>query len=107
MEVAGTKKQSMDTKKEKKNEVFSRRAFFKNAAKATLPILAIAMLSGLPGVVRAAQESPMGCNNGCVRTCEGSCKGACSGCSHSCSGSINKVGQFLHKELTDFQQNFP
>ena len=87
MEVAGTKKQSMDTKKEKKNEVLSRRAFFKNAAKATLPILAIAMLSGLPGVVRAAQESPMGCNNGCVRTCEGSCKGACSGCSHGCSGS--------------------
>ena len=87
MEVAGIKLKRMKIKNEKRNEVLSRRTFFKNAAKATLPILAIAMLSGLPGVMRAAQEAPMGCNNGCVRTCEGSCKGACSGCSHSCSGS--------------------
>ena len=71
----------------RKEELQSRRDFFKKAAKAALPVVGAIVLAGAPSIVKAVEKAPMGCNNGCVRTCEGTCKGACSGCSHSCSGS--------------------
>jgi hypothetical protein len=87
---------------EKKNneELQSRREFFKKAAKGTLPILAAVALAGAPNIIRAVEESPMGCKysacagyclyscnqtcqHGCLRTCEG-CKGTCKTfCTHS------------------------
>lgn len=69
-------------KKNRKEELHSRREFFKKAAKAALPVVAAIALAGSPGVVKAAEKA-MGCNNGCTGTCMGSCKGTCE---NSCSG---------------------
>lgn len=79
--------------KMKNEELQSRREFFKKAAKGALPILAVVALSSAPNILRAVEESPMGCKtsacagyclyscnqtcqHGCLRTCEG-CKGTC------------------------------
>lgn len=69
-------------KKDKNEELHSRREFFKKAAKAALPVVAAIVLAGSPAVVQAAEKA-MGCNNGCTSTCMGGCKGTCSG---TCSG---------------------
>lgn len=72
-------------KKEKREELQSRREFFKKAAKSALPILGAIVLANAPGIANAAEDAPMGCNYGCTTTCIGSCKGACSSCSHGCA----------------------
>lgn len=69
-------------KKNRKEELQSRREFFKKAAKAALPVVATIALAGSPAFVKAA-EKVMGCNNGCTSTCMGSCKGTCK---DTCSG---------------------
>ena len=72
-------------KKNKNNgELQSRREFFKKAAKGVLPIIGAVVLASAPGIVRAAEETPMGCNYGCNGTCMG-CRGTCTGCS-GCGG---------------------
>lgn len=91
----------MKNKKENKEELFSRRDFFKKATKRTLPILAALVLSGLPGVAKAIEkDTPMGCTGGscynlcfhgcrttCIRSCKGGCQGDCRGtCKMSCRG---------------------
>lgn len=50
--------------KEKKNkeELQSRREFFKKVAKGALPILGAIVLADTPAIVRAAEKVPMGCN---------------------------------------------
>lgn len=82
-------------KEENKNEELkSRRDFFRNAAKAALPILGAIALSNVP-LISKATETEMGCgycNNGCDVTCTGGCDRSCSGscynrCLGSCSGS--------------------
>lgn len=66
-------------------ELQSRREFFKKAAKGALPILGAIALASMPGVVKAAEEAPMGCNAGCVNTCYGYCTRSCqNGCLNSC-----------------------
>lgn len=95
----------------KKNELQSRRDFFKKSLQKALPILgAIAMLA-IPfqktnaavnecycyGCVGGCQDGCMstclgecytGCYTSCNVTCKGTCIGTCSGtCSGSCSGS--------------------
>lgn len=73
-------------KKEKDEELQSRREFFKKAAKTALPIVAVLALSSNPVVAKATEA--MGCTiDACTATCTGSCKGTCSSCSHSCSGT--------------------
>lgn len=74
-------------KKNKKNEELqSRRAFFKKAAKGALPILGAIVLAGAPQLSKAADA--MGCTiDACTATCQGTCKGTCRTCSHSCSTS--------------------
>ena len=47
-------------KNEKKEELQSRREFFKKAAKGALPILGAILLSGAPQILNAAEKSPMG-----------------------------------------------
>lgn len=63
-------------KVEEKKEIQSRREFFKNAAKAALPILGVALLASNPVVAKAA-KTQMGCNYGCAGTCYGGCFGTC------------------------------
>ena len=88
-------------KNNKKEELQSRREFFKKAAKGALPILAAVALASVPDILRAAEKNPMGCSYGscimncsdnCYTTCRGTCKGSCTGyctitCKGSCSGS--------------------
>lgn len=59
-----------------KEEVQSRRDFFKKAAKTALPILGVALLASNPIVAKAAETS-MNCNYGCAGTCSGGCSGTC------------------------------
>lgn len=81
--------------KKKDEELQSRRDFFRNAAKAALPIIGAVVLSHIPIVAKNTSE-PTGCNYGCAGTCYGSCSGTCSGtcnalcyerCVTSCQGS--------------------
>ena len=69
-------------KKEKNEEIQSRREFFKQAAKKALPILGVVVLASIPIVTKATETKTTDCNN----TCSGSCTGACSGCSGYCTG---------------------
>lgn len=85
----------------KKEEIQSRREFFKEAAKKGLPIVAAAMLASTPlhNVQAATSCTDDGCRGGCLTTCTsgclntclGSCKGSCYStckgtCSNTCSG---------------------
>lgn len=76
---------------EKKEELCSRRAFFKKAAKTALPLVAVVALATTP-LVTKADDVAMGCNNGCTATCSGTCKGACStSCKETCyTGCYNR-----------------
>ena len=82
-------------KKEKREELQSRREFFKKAAKSALPILGAIVLANAPGIANAAEDAPMGCKYMCANTCLGTCKGRCdstcrTGCHWSCSGSCDR-----------------
>lgn len=70
--------------KDKKEELLSRREFFKNAAKKVLPILGAIVLSGSPVLSKAAEKNPMDCDYSCHSTCAGRCTNACTGCSGVC-----------------------
>ena len=72
-------------KKERNEEIQSRREFFKNAAKSALPILGVAFLVSNPIVAKASEA--MGCSiSGCKGTCEHSCDGSCvSECRLACN----------------------
>lgn len=86
-------------KKNRNEELQSRREFFKKAAKGVLPILGAVVLAGTPAIVKAAEESPMGCkygcstgcytscNTGCKSGCYGTCKHACDGCKYTCDST--------------------
>lgn len=65
----------MDERREQENELQSRREFFKNAAKSTLPVLGLTLLATFP-----MQNSDALC------LCSGGCTG-CSGCYTNCYGS--------------------
>lgn len=66
------------------NDLQSRRQFFKNVAKAALPIIAGVLMSSAPQIVKAT--SPMGCELGCYGGCKTGCQGRCK---YSCSGGCN------------------
>lgn len=74
--------------KNKKEELQSRRDFFKKAAKAALPIMGAIVLSHVPLLSQAADsEEAMGCDYDCTYGCKGSCGRACSyDCTNSCRG---------------------
>ncbi|MGM9746302.1 MAG: hypothetical protein ACI30H_05030 [Paludibacteraceae bacterium] len=72
----------MSNKKENE-ELQSRREFFKQAAKAALPVVGAVVAANLPIIDAKAMT---GCNNWCSG-CTGSCTGPCTGqCASSCSG---------------------
>lgn len=70
-------------KKERNEEIQSRREFFKNAAKGALPILGAVLLANAPVIARAADsEAPMGCTGSCYS----GCKNGCTSCKYTCKG---------------------
>ena len=79
--------------KNKKEEIQSRREFFKKAAKATLPVLGAVVLSNIPfsetkaDYVNRFTGECTGCSGSCQRSCSGSCQGNCQGdCQGNCKG---------------------
>lgn len=79
--------------KNKKEEIQSRREFFKKAAKATLPVLGAVVLSSIPFAETKADYVNFytgectGCSGSCQRSCSGSCQGNCQGdCQGNCKG---------------------
>ncbi len=74
----------------------SRRVFFKKATKKLLPIVSIALLGNIPGIVQAGKVS-MGCEYGCQASCYTGCFTACSNhacrtnCTNSCSGGCERT----------------
>lgn len=70
-----------------KNELQSRREFFKRAAKGALPIIGAIVLANAPVIAQAA-EDPMGCNKTCYHGCHATCSGHCqTTCNASCRSS--------------------
>ena len=70
-------------KKERNEEIQSRREFFKNAAKGALPILGAVLLANASVIARAADsEAPMGCTGSCYS----GCKNGCTSCKYTCQG---------------------
>ncbi len=65
----------------KKEELQSRREFFKSAAKAALPVIGAIALVNIPSL-SVASELRSGCDY-----CEGSCSGFCEGCKGGCDGT--------------------
>lgn len=77
-------------KQNKKEELQSRRQFFKKAAKTALPILGAIALAQLPMIANASNASSGcdSCTGGCYYACQGTCKGACAGgCQGTCSNT--------------------
>ena len=81
--------------KYKKEEVQSRRDFFKNAAKMALPFLAGVIIGGSPSIYNAVTKVPTGCmdgscSGGCKGSgCEGKCFGGCEGCRGTCENGCH------------------
>ena len=68
----------------KNEELQSRREFFKQAAKAALPVVGAAIMASVPFV---KSEAATGCyNGGCMYGCDGGCNDSCYG---SCKGTCN------------------
>lgn len=84
----------MNKEKSRKEELQTRREFFKNAAKSALPIVAGIVLSAMPQVINASSAA-MGCNlycqNGCSKTCKDGCEGCKGGCNTNCAVSCDKT----------------
>ena len=73
-------------KENKKNELQSRREFFKRAAKGALPILGAIFLANTPVNSIASEAEPTGCARySCSRQCQDTCRLICNGtCDSSC-----------------------
>lgn len=83
-------------KKGKNEELQSRRQFFKKAAKGALPILGAIALAGTPTIIKAAADTPMGCEYSCTAWCADNCSGRCqetctSACARTCSSYCNSA----------------
>lgn len=76
-------------KKEKNEELQSRREFFKKAAKGALPILGVMVLGPtvLTSCSKDDDEGSDSCKNGCSGSCSDTCSGNCfGGCTDQCHG---------------------
>lgn len=84
-------------KKGKKEEIQSRREFFKKAAKGALPILGAIVLANTPLISNATEmitTSCAGCNNRCMNSCFNTCYERCNkhcadNCSSNCRGTCS------------------
>ena len=75
----------------KKEEIQSRREFFKSAAKKALPILGAIALTQLPFVAKSHESQiTQDCSYGCAGSCWGGCTSTCGGnCLTSCQGNCS------------------
>ena len=83
------------TTKENNEKNYSRREFFKKAAKTTLPMIAVIALGVNPVKLKAITPNDCEnscentcskeCSNSCTESCTNCCKGQCRACSGSCS----------------------
>lgn len=78
-------------KQDEREELQSRRSFFKKAVQSALPILGAIVLANAPSILTASERvNPTGCTGTCTGACYGGCKGCsttCTGtCSHACKG---------------------
>lgn len=90
---------------DKKNDLTTRREFFKKAAKATLPIIGITAIASVPGAMQAAETGCLfGCSGSCSAHCAGDCyngckdqcKDGCKGrCTNGCFGSCVSMEAFI------------
>ena len=87
----------------RKEELQSRRDFFKKAAKAALPVIGAIVLSSAP-VFAKADTVELGCTGscyglckggceGCKYTCDGGCKNGCTSCKYTCSGGCKNASR--------------
>lgn len=74
-------------KSSKKEELHSRREFFRKAAKASLPILGFIAATQIPFKIQA-MESHSSCS---YYSCTMSCSGGCAGCSGGCTGDCGSL----------------
>lgn len=73
----------------KKEELQSRREFFKKAAKGALPFLGTILFASAPQILKAKGTDPQFCMFGCAGFCAGQCYATCVGsCMGSCSGCV-------------------
>lgn len=76
----------------KKEEIQSRREFFKEAAKGALPILAFTMLGSTFLTSCKKDDDGHGSGSGCGSKCTGSCESSCSGdCDGGCSNNCDSL----------------
>lgn len=83
------------SKKEKNEELQSRREFLKKTAKGALPILGISLFG--PAILSSCgdddddkKSSSGGCGQSCSGSCDNTCSGSCESCTGSCDGSSCK-----------------
>lgn len=87
-----------------KDDIISRRNFFKRSASMILPALAIVAIPSILTSCEIEEDFPgvsTGCNNGCSGKCSGVCGASCqtnctgnctNGCKGSCKGSCSGSG---------------
>lgn len=79
-------------KKERNEEIQSRREFFKKTVKGALPILGISLFGSAILTSCDPEDDGPGYGCSCSNTCSGSCDGDCSGSCDGCSGSCSSTG---------------
>ena len=78
-------------KENNKEEIQSRREFFKKATRKTLPIVALIAAVKLPFFAKSATNHSTGCYYGCINSCYsciGTCLGTCTSCIGGCFSCI-------------------
>ena len=85
----------------KNEEIQSRREFFKEAAKKTLPVLGAIMVANIPlkSIANETTDCDYSCSSSCSSTCWGSCQGSCNlscqgSCAMGCQGSCSMGCQY-------------
>ncbi|MDE6139763.1 MAG: Cys-Xaa-Xaa-Xaa repeat radical SAM target protein [Alistipes sp.] len=83
--------------KKRNEEIQSRRDFFKRAAKAVLPIVAISAMASNPVIAKASEA--MSCNGNCSGTCRSGCNTTCytncyNACKTTCKGACSRVTKY-------------
>ncbi len=68
-----------DEKSKSKEELISRRSFFKKAAKSILPVIGGIIMTSTPLRTIAAGQSCSDCTFSCKGTCHMSCTAGCTG----------------------------
>ena len=76
-------------------ELQSRREFFKEAAKAALPVLGVVVFGTSLLTSCSERNTPFGCGKSCSGSCSSSCSGSCeNGCADNCADGCHTDCQF-------------